>query len=613
MRDFIFFEGDELEVLTAPLVGRDLRYPRIDTNSHNAPQCYTPEERESCADSARIGDRMLSRPREDSVRVYAAIPFRESVECARPCPPLQGRGHGYLRRLIHQGYRLNLWLNGVPLRAAAEMPTTTEGVAHDRGSGVPMGEQVAANSYTVFNHMNFLVHYAPVSSAATQRLHQLCGGGSNHSGGQGYRVVSFTAVPQSMQKPCATDDVKNITLHDDMPCTGITWTYSVTWVSLTATTTTTDDAGLRLFGALGNVALPTFAVVLLLSCVARRADAQLPDSWASFCRALWQTVTLQDRPWRLIKYGIFRPPARFSVVPLVVMVAPGVQLTCTALLMMAALCAHMIVPEDSAGVVSFMVAAFVLLSPVNGCVCYWLLEQWHVDADDSYASTHTSDCLCIAASATVIPAFTIWIVFEVGSPMQLLLELIALWWVGVLPLSFIGAEVTSQMTDVAKRPFLPSRPVPRVSLATVLARVVGRCFFSAPVIVYVAMWCRREALWGLYPWMRNAHQQFSVEEWVANSLQSLVVFMFLTVVDCALQLQPNVGNHRWHLRPILASGFAVIIHVYSIVWAALLHDPIDMDTLVARVVVGYALGSMTSAIGFCTCWVFTSCLYAAIP
>eukprot|EP01062_Namystynia_karyoxenos_P069674 TRINITY_DN65146_c0_g1_i1.p1 TRINITY_DN65146_c0_g1~~TRINITY_DN65146_c0_g1_i1.p1 ORF type:complete len:647 (+),score=236.47 TRINITY_DN65146_c0_g1_i1:120-2060(+) len=293
-----------------------------------------------------------------------------NVSCRRLCDTmlLDMNEMKKLERRIEQNYRGNLVLDNLPVTQENRVSAAYPPVVIGYPLGVPRKLAPDKKTALINNHLDLtIVYHRPEIQPS--------------DGQEAWRIVGFHAAPRSVAHPNMGEDCHDgkqwsaeslQPLRVTEPPLEVTWTYSVTWREDPNTPWATrwdsilrsaeNDAKIHWFSIVNSALI----VLFLSGMVAMILLRSLHKDFNRYNDPENEDAAQEETGWKLCHGDVFRPPARASM--LAILIGTGCQLLGMALTTLIFALLGFLSPANRGGLLTAMLLLFVLLGGYAGYV-----------------------------------------------------------------------------------------------------------------------------------------------------------------------------------------------------------------------------------------------------
>ncbi len=514
------------------------------------------------------------------------------------------------------------------------------------GSGALGKASSEPTEHYLFNHVHFIVKYAPVRASAPASppaggaAVQTPGGAASASASatatqqQLVRIVGFEVEPYSVRHefsgpwsaaspPSLTTCVGN--QHTSHTLAGqkveepgqVVFTYDVTWQESSlpwerrwdAYLAQSEDRDIHWFSIVNSVCIVLFLSAMIAMILVRALNRDL----ARYNAKEGDVEDLHEETgWKLIHTDVFRPPAGFfGPMFLSVFVGSGTQILVTVVLTLLLAVLGVVSPTSNGSLLSALVVLFMCTSIFAGFVSATLYKMFHGKA---WKRNTVLTAAALPGIVFVVAFIVNLVAWHEGSSFAVpavTLVVIVLVWFGVsVPLTFTGAYFGFTREEI--KPPVPFNTVQRLIpvqpwyMHPVISILLGGILpFGA---VFIELYFIMSSIW--------LHQVYYVFGFLA-------IVVVITVITCAeisivmAYFQLAAEDYNWWWRSFLTSGAsALYLFLYAILY---FFNELQVtkwsSTLLYfsyMALIAWAFFLLTGSIGFVATLAFVRGIYSAL-
>lgn len=557
--------------------------------------------------------------------------FGQPVECKTVCEKAYTKGDKaaqekltFLKRGINLNYQHHWILDNMPITWCYKVESgdtycstgfpigcyvTKFGTKKDTCRGMPqMNKQ---DTYYIYNHIDIIIEYHPVSDEDWSASHA----------GTGGRIVSAKLVPRSIDhkgtgKEACSAEAKVLGIPGGKldGKLNFKYTYSVSWKENKNIKWTSrwdyilesmPHTNIQWFSIMNSLVI----VVFLSGMVAMIMLRTLHKDIARYNQIDSLEDAQEEFGWKLVHGDVFRPPRKGMF--LAVLVGNGAQLFCMTLITLVFACLGFLSPANRGALMTCALVLYVCLGTPAGYISARIYKTFGGEKWKSNVIITSFFCPGLVFGTFFLLNLVLWAKESSAAiPFSTLVALLALWFGISVPLTFIGAYFgfrkrpiehpvrTNQIPRQIPDQSLYTRPLPGIIMGGVLP---FGCIFIQLFFILNSIW---------------SHQTYYMFGFL------FLVFIILiitcseaTVLLCYFHLCAE--DYHWWWRSFLTSGFtAIYFFIYCIHY---FFTKLEMSGFTNTFlyfgytsIIVFLFFMLTGSIGFFSCFWFVSKIYSVV-
>lgn len=559
------------------------------------------------------------------------LTFKQDVTCKTVCEKSYKTGDKasqtkltFLKRGISLNYQHHWILDNMPITWCYRVESgdtycstgfpigcyvTKTGTKKDTCSSAPGMSQ--ADTYYLYNHVDIMVEYHPVSDEDWSASH----------GGVGGRIVSAKIIPRSIAHAskgadaCKQDakvlGIAGAALKDKLE---FRYTYSVMWKENKDIKWTSrwdyilesmPHTNIQWFSIMNSLVI----VVFLSGMVAMIMLRTLHKDIARYNQMDSMEDAQEEFGWKLVHGDVFRPPRKGMF--LAVLVGNGCQLFFMTLITLVFACLGFLSPANRGALMTCAMVLYVCLGTPAGYVSSRIYKTFGGEKWKSNVILTAFFCPGMVFGTFFLLNLVLWVKGSSAAiPFSTLVALLALWFGISVPLTFIGAYFgfrkrpiehpvrTNQIPRQIPDQSMYTRPLPGIVMGGVLP---FGCIFIQLFFILNSIW---------------SHQTY----YMFGFLFLVFIILIITCSEATILLcyfHLCAEDYHWWWRSFLTSGFtAIYFFVYCIHYFFTKLEMVGFTSTflyfgyTAMIVFLFFL--LTGSIGFFACFWFVSKIYSVV-